>query len=236
MDNSLFPQPLRHFKILTLFPEMFSSLTQSVIGRAVSRNILNIEIVDIREFSLDKHKKCDDKPFGGGAGMVMTPQPAIDAILASDPNHDFLRVYMSPKGSVLSTQKAKTLSQKNLLIFCGHYEGIDQRIIDNYIDMEISIGDYILTGGEIAAMVLLDSVSRFVPSVLGSDVSAEEESFSDGLLEYPHYTRPEDYNGLKVPEVLLSGHHKNIEKWRREQAEILTKRCRPDLIEKKKED
>lgn len=221
--------------ILTLFPEMFAPLNESIIGRAQNKGVLQINTVNIRDFSLDKHLKCDDAPFGGGAGMVMTPQPVCDCIKSVDPEHKAHRIYMSPRGSLLSVTRAREYAGKydRLLILCGHYEGIDQRIIDLYIDEEISIGDFVLTGGELPAMVLCDVVSRFVPGVLGCDASSEDESFSDGLLEYPQYTRPQIYEGLSVPEVLISGHHENIEKWRREQSLEITKRNRPDLLEKK---
>ena len=221
--------------ILTLFPEMFAPVRESILKRACDKGVLEINTVYIRDFSLDKHLKCDDAPFGGGAGMVMTPQPICDCIKSVDPNHEAYRIYMSPRGKILSVPFAKQIAGNydRLLILCGHYEGIDQRIIDLYIDEEISIGDYVLTGGELPAMVLTDVVSRFVPGVLGSEVSSEDESFSDGLLEYPQYTRPQVYEGLEVPEVLLSGHHANIEKWRREKSLEITKQNRPDLLEGK---
>ena len=221
--------------ILTLFPEMFAPLNESILGRAQNKGVLQINTVYIRDFSLDKHLKCDDAPFGGGAGMVMTPQPVCDCIKSVDPEHKAHRIYMSPRGKLLTVPIAREYAQKYdwLVILCGHYEGIDQRIIDLYIDEEISIGDFVLTGGELPAMVLCDVVSRFVPGVLGCDASSEDESFSDGLLEYPQYTRPQTYEGLSVPVVLLSGHHENIEKWRREKSLEITKQNRPDLLEKK---
>ncbi len=221
--------------ILTLFPEMFAPLNESILGRAQNKGVLQINTVYIRDFSLDKHLKCDDAPFGGGAGMVMTPQPVCDCIKSVDPEHKAHRIYMSPRGKLLTVPIAREYAQKYdwLVILCGHYEGIDQRIIDLYIDEEISIGDFVLTGGELPAMVLCDVVSRFVPGVLGCDASSEDESFSDGLLEYPQYTRPQTYEGLSVPDVLLSGHHENIEKWRREKSLEITKQNRPDLLEKK---
>jgi tRNA (guanine37-N1)-methyltransferase len=197
--------------------------------------LITIKIFDIRDYTDNKHKKTDDYPFGGGAGMLMLPQPIFDCMedvtkrCKSKPR----RIYMSPSGKLFDNQTAKRLSnEEELIILCGHYEGIDQRVIDNIIDEEISIGDYILTGGEIAAMALVDSVARFVPNVLGSDESAAVESFQNGLLEYPQYTRPADFRGLKVPEVLLGGNHAEIEKWRRRQALKLTKTRRPDLLEK----
>ena len=221
--------------ILTLFPEMFVPLNESILGRAQNKGVLQINTVYIRDFSLDKHLKCDDAPFGGGAGMVMTPQPVCDCIKSVDPDHKAHRIYMSPRGKLLTVPIAREYAQKYdwLVILCGHYEGIDQRIIDLYIDEEISIGDFVRTGGELPAMVLCDVVTRFVPGVLGCDASSEDESFSDGLLEYPQYTRPQTYEGLSVPEVLLSGHHENIEKWRREKSLEITRQNRPDLLEKK---
>lgn len=218
-------------KVLTLFPEMFDALNHSIIGKAQRSEIVKIEVYDIRKYSKDKHSKCDDSPFGGGAGMVMTPQPIFDAINAVDPDHLSTRIYMSPKGKVLSAQTVKNLgtANKDILILCGHYEGVDQRVLDLCIDVEISIGDYVLTGGELPAMVVIDSILRFVPSVLGSSESAEEESFSSGLLEYPQYTRPQVFNELSVPDVLVSGHHENIKKWRQQQSELLTEKLRPDL-------
>lgn len=221
--------------ILTLFPEMFVPLNESILGRAQNKGVLQINTVYIRDFSLDKHLKCDDAPFGGGAGMVMTPQPVCDCIKSVDPDHKAHRIYMSPRGKLLTVPIAREYARKYdwLVILCGHYEGIDQRIIDLYIDEEISIGDFVLTGGELPAMVLCDVVTRFVPGVLGCDASSEDESFSDGLLEYPQYTRPQTYEGLSVPEVLLSGHHENIEKWRREKSFEITRQNRPDLLEKK---
>ncbi len=218
--------------ILTLFPQMFEPLRQSIIGRAVDNGLLSLNITDIRQYSADKHCKCDDYPFGGGAGMVMMPQPIYDAVAAIDPDHSSRRIYMSPKGKRLTDALAKELafSDKNLLILCGHYEGVDQRVLDLCFDSEISIGDYVLTGGELAAMVTVDALSRFLPGVLGSDTSNIDESITSGRLEYPQYTRPAEFMGLKVPDVLLSGHHANVEKWRNEESEKLTQRLRPDLM------
>lgn len=216
--------------ILTLFPEMFAPLKTSIIGRAVDSGKLAINVTDIREYTLDKHKKCDDAPFGGGAGMVMTPQPIKDAILAVDPNHEALRVYMSPKGKTLSQKVVLDYARKDRLLFlCGHYEGIDQRVLDLYIDEELSIGDYVLTGGELAAMVVTDAVSRYVDGVINGD-SLAQESFSENLLEYPQYTRPVEFEGLIVPEVLRSGNHGEIEKWRKAKALEITREKRPDLL------
>lgn len=217
--------------VLTLFPEMFSALTSSVIGRAIDGGVVSLNVTDIRTYSKDKHLKCDDYPYGGGAGMVMTPQPIFDAVKAVDPEHKCRRIYLSPKGERLTAKKARELSSyDNLLFWCGHYEGVDQRAIDLCADEELSIGDYVLTGGELAAMVAIDALLRFVPGVLGSEESAEDESFSFGTLEYPQYTRPRVFEGMEVPEVLVSGHHENVAKWRREQSELITNRLRPDLV------
>ena len=223
------------FNVLTLFPEMFMSLQESIIGKATEKGIIDINLINIRDFSKNKHKKVDDTPYGGGAGMVMMPDVVYDAynsiIAKSKCNEKIRTIYMSPQGKKLDQKKVEELSkEKQIIILCGHYEGIDQRVIDEIVDEEISIGDYVLTGGELPAMVLIDSVSRYVQGVLKED-STKEESFSQGLLEYPQYTRPEIFNGKQVPEVLLTGHHKNIEKWRREQSVINTLLKRPDLLE-----
>ncbi len=219
--------------ILTLFPEMFAPLASSIIGRAAESGKININIVNIRDYSQDKHLKCDDYPFGGGAGMVMMPQPIASAISAVDPEHVARRIYMSPKGRVFSQQKAFELSAlDDILLLCGHYEGVDQRVLDMYIDEEISIGDYVLTGGELPAMVVCDAVARYVDGVLAAG-SLVDESFADGGLEYPQYTRPAVFNGVSVPDVLLSGDHAKIAKWRREEGLKLTKKLRPDLLQGK---
>lgn len=216
--------------ILTLFPDMFAPLHGSITGRAEKAGIVSIAAEDIRLHTKDKHFKCDDVPYGGGAGMVMTPQPIVDCVRAVDPDHAARRIYMSPRGRRFSTEIAAELAKEERLLFlCGHYEGVDQRAIDICGFEELSIGDYILTGGELAAMVVIDALLRFVPGVLGSDSSTEEESFSDGLLEYPQYTRPAVFEGIPVPEILLSGHHENIAKWRRQLSEELTAVRRPDL-------
>lgn len=216
--------------ILTLFPEMFGALSESIIGRAREKNLIEINVINIRDFSKDKHKKCDDAPFGGGAGMVMTPQPLFDAI-TSVKTKDSLVILTSPRGQTFNQKLCKELSNFNHLIFvCGHYEGIDERIIELCIDREISIGDFVLTGGEIPAMAMVDAISRYVDGVLGNGQSLEEESFSSGLLEYPQYTRPAEFMGLKVPDVLLSGNHAEIAKFRKEQAEKITKSRRPDML------
>ncbi len=219
--------------ILTLFPEMFAPLKTSIIGKAAENGVLDIRVTDIREYTKDKHHKCDDYPFGGGAGMIMLPQPIFDAVNAVDPERKSLRIYMSPKGKTLDMSLVKRLAGEkcDLLLLCGHYEGVDQRVLDLCFDEEISIGDYVLTGGELPAMVLVDSVARYVDGVLGSESSVIEETFSDNTLEYPQYTRPQIFEGIPVPEVLLSGHHANIEKWRKEQSRMLTEKLRPDLLE-----
>ena len=221
-------------ELLTIFPEMFESfLSASIIGRAREAGLLDIHATDIRPYSQNKHKNTDDYPFGGGAGMLMLAQPIADAMKAvTRPPFQGKRIYMSPRGMPLTQALAQQLSQEErLVILCGHYEGVDQRVLDKYIDMEISVGDYVLTGGETAAMVLIDCVSRLVPGVLGSTESAGDESFSnDGLLEYPQYTRPRVFEDMEVPEVLLNGDHKKISQWRREQALLATARMGPDLL------
>ena len=221
------------FDILTLFPEMFNPLYESVIGRAVKNGIIDINITNIRDFSKDKHKKVDDTPYGGGAGMVIRPDVVYDAYTAIK-NDDAKLIYMSPQGKVLDQKKVVDLSkEKHIILLCGHYEGIDQRVLDEIVDEEISIGDYVLTGGEIPAMVLIDSVSRYIEGVINFE-STSEESFSKGLLEYPQYTRPENFLGIQVPEILKSGHHENIEKWRRKEAIKTTYIKRPELLKKAK--
>lgn len=221
-------------KILTIFPEMFESVFgTSILKRALEAGLLDIECFDIRPFSDRKHKNTDDAPFGGGAGMVMMPQPIADAMkFAMGNEFHGKRIFLGPRGKTLNQAKVKELSgEEELILLCGHYEGVDQRVLDRYIDEEISIGDYILTGGELAAMVLVDSVARLIPGVLGCEESPEEESFSDGLLEYPQYTRPRVWEGEEVPEVLLNGYHAKINEWRREQSLAITLKMRPDLLE-----
>ncbi|MDE7380019.1 MAG: tRNA (guanosine(37)-N1)-methyltransferase TrmD [Clostridia bacterium] len=216
--------------ILTLFPDMFAPLKESIIGRAVGKGSIEIEVINIRDYSEDKHKKCDDYPFGGGAGMVMMPQPIGSAVEAVDPDHEALRIYTSPKGKTFTQSLACQLAERDkLVILCGHYEGVDQRVLDMYFDCEISIGDYVLTGGELPAMVICDCVARYVDGVISAG-SLVDESFSDGLLEYPQYTRPAVYKGEEVPAVLLSGNHAEVDKWRREQSEKITKERRPDIL------
>ncbi len=222
-------------RVLTLFPKMFDCLGESIIGRAINKGVIDFKAVDIREYSADKkHFKCDDSPYGGGAGMVMCAQPIYDCIQSVDPNHEYLRVYMSPKGETFCDASARKLALcDSILILCGHYEGVDQRVIDLCIDKEISVGDYILSGGEIAAMAVIDATARFVDGVLGKSESHEDESFSDGLLEYPQYTRPPEFMGLKVPEVLLNGNHGEVNKFRRAKSEELTRARRADLLDKR---
>lgn len=222
--------------ILTLFPEMFEPLKQSILKRATESGLLEINILNIRDFSKDKHKKCDDYTFGGGPGMLMMPQPIYDAITSIQGYEKALKIYMSPKGETFSQKKSQFLAKNydHLILLCGHYEGVDERIIELLIDEEISIGDYVLTGGELPAMVLVDAVSRHIAGVLGGEESAEIESFSDGLLEYPQYTKPREFMGISVPEVLVSGDHAKIDKWRREQSEKITKQRRPDLFDDEK--
>ena len=219
-------------KVLTLFPEMFESvLSSSILGRAVEAGHLEIELINIRDYSQNKHKNTDDYPFGGGAGMVMMPQPVVDAIEANS-EAGMRRIYMSPRGRTLTQKVVEEYAKCDSLLFlCGHYEGVDQRALDLCIDEELSIGDYVLTGGELGAMVAIDSVARLIPGVLGCDASSEDESFSMGLLEYPQYTRPADYRGMKVPEVLLGGVHKDIEAWRRREALEITRSRRPEMLE-----
>lgn len=218
------------FDVLTLFPEMFEAINYSILGKAQEKDLIKVNITNIRDFSENKHKKVDDTPYGGGAGMVMMPDVVYRAY-KSVYTPKAKVIYMSPQGKKLDQSKVEELSKnEHLIILCGHYEGIDQRILDKIVDEEISIGDYVLTGGELPAMVLIDSVSRYVEGVLKGD-SIKEESFSQGLLEYPQYTRPEIFENEKVPEVLLSGHHENIEKWRKEKALQITYQKRPDLLE-----
>lgn len=215
--------------ILTLFPEMFEALNHSIIKRGKENNLFEINIINIRDFSTDPHKKCDDYPYGGGAGMVMMAQPIVDAF-NSIKSDNCKVLYTSPRGKTFNQNISKNLAQnEHIIILCGHYEGVDQRAIEILNAEEISIGDYVLTGGEIPAMAIVDSLVRNIEGVI-SKQSLEEESFSNGLLEYPQYTRPEIYQGKKVPEVLLSGHHKNIQDWRKQQSILITKKNRPDLL------
>ena len=225
-----------NFHILTLFPDMvMQGLSTSIIGRAKDRGLLSIEAVNIRDYTLERHKKVDDYPYGGGAGMLMQAQPVYDAwkSVVDRIGYKPRTVYLTPQGPTFTQPMAKDLAQeKDLILLCGHYEGIDERVLEEIVTDYVSIGDYVLTGGELPAMVIIDAVSRLIPGVLHNDTSAEFESFQDNLLEYPQYTRPEEWHGKKVPEILLSGHHANIEKWRREQSVIRTAERRPDLLEK----
>lgn len=224
------------FDVLTLFPEMFEIMNSSIIGRAIQNKLIDLNLINFREFSKDKQKHVDDTPYGGGAGMVIKPEPIYDAYtsIVRDLDYKPKVIYMSPKGKLFNQQMTRELSKEDhLIILCGHYEGVDERVIEEIVDEEISIGDYVLTGGELPAMVVIDAISRNIDGVLKEE-SVEDESFSDGLLEYPQYTRPEIFLGRNVPEVLLSGHHANIEKWRLEKSIEITKNRRPDLIERRK--
>lgn len=217
------------FDVLTLFPEMFEPLKHSIIERASKQNFIDINFINIRDFSKDKHKKVDDTPYGGGAGMVVRADVVYDAY-QSVKDESSKVIYLSPQGKKLNQSKVQELSkEKHLILLCGHYEGIDQRVLDEIVDEEISIGDYVLTGGELPAMVLIDSVSRYVEGVLSTD-STKEESFSQGLLEYSQYTRPEEFLGKTVPEVLTSGNHQKIDEWRRRSSLINTFLKRPELL------
>ena len=219
--------------VLTIFPEMYSPLKESLVGKALEKGLVRVDIVNIRDYSANKHKKTDDYPFGGGAGMVMTPQPIHDAINAVDPERRALRIYMSPKGKTLDQETVVRLaSADELLLLNGAYEGVDQRVIDLDIDEELSIGDYVLTSGDLASMVVIDALMRYIPGVLGSEESTSEESFSEPLLEYPQCSGPQNCMGLEVPEVLISGHHAQIAAWRLKESIKLTEQRRPDLIEK----
>lgn len=221
-------------KVLTIFPEMLRPMLEtSILKRAIEQGIIEVDLVDIRPYSALKHKNTDDYPFGGGPGMVMLAQPIVDAV-EDNAGEGFSgkRLYLSPRGRTFNQKMAEELArEEELLLLCGHYEGVDQRALDLVIDEEVSIGDYVLTGGELGALVVIDAVARLIPGVLGSDESSQDESFSSGLLEYPQYTRPREFRGLEVPEVLLSGDHAKIERWRKEQAIELTLRRRPEMLE-----
>ena len=218
------------FDVLTLFPEMFEPLKQSIIGRATDKGLIDINLINIRDYSEDKHKKVDDAPYGGGAGMVLKPDVVYNAFMDIEKREKTRVIYLSPQGNVLNHNKVVELSkEEHLILLCGHYEGIDQRVIDEIVDEEISIGDYVLTGGEIPAMVVIDGVSRYIEGVLNTE-SGKEESFTSGLLEYPQYTRPEIFLNNKVPEILISGHHENINKWRKKQSLKNTFFKRPELL------
>lgn len=230
-----------HFYILTLFPDMvMNGLTDSIIGRAMKNGYLEIEAVNIRDYAFNKHQSVDDYPYGGGAGMLMQAEPVYQAysavlekIKSENPEAQPRVVYLSPQGGTFSQEMAEDYAkEEDVILLCGHYEGIDERVLEEIVTDYVSIGDYVLTGGELPAMVMIDTISRLIPGVLHNDVSAEFDSFQDNLLEYPQYSRPEEWHGKKVPEVLLSGHHANIEKWRHEQSLIRTAKNRPDLLEK----
>ncbi len=225
-----------NFHILTLFPDMVSGgLSTSIIGRAADRGLLDIECINIRDYTLDKHKKVDDYPYGGGAGMVMQAQPVYDAWHAVVERIGYRprTVYLTPQGSVFSQPKAKELArEQDLILLCGHYEGIDERVLEEIVTDYISIGDYVLTGGELPAMVLVDAISRMVPGVLTNDASGSSESLEGNLLEYPQYSRPEEWKGKKVPPILLSGDHAKVDAWRRQQSILRTAKRRPDLLKK----
>ncbi len=218
--------------ILTLFPEMFDIFNQSIIGKAKEKEIVSINTWNIRDYTKDKHRKVDDYPYGGGAGMVMAAQPVVDCIRKVKDQNRGKIIFLGPRGKTFNQEMAKELSTEEELVFlCGHYEGIDERIY-KHIDMEVSLGDFVLTGGEMACIPVVDSILRLVPGVLASSESFTEESFYSGALEYPHYTRPAVFEGYAVPEVLMSGHHENVRKWRRAQSLIITRERRPDLFEK----
>lgn len=227
-----------NYHVLTLFPQMIiDGLSTSIIGRAIENNLISLEAIDIRAFSTNKHKKVDDYPYGGGAGMVMQAEPVYLAYQhVTDKIGKKPRVvFLTPQGKVFNQEIAQDLAKEEDLVFlCGHYEGIDERVLEEIVTDHISIGDYVLTGGELPAMVMIDAIARLVPGVLNNEVSAEFESFQDNLLEYPQYSRPVEWRGKKVPDVLLSGHHGNVDKWRREQSILRTKQRRPDLLEKAK--
>lgn len=221
------------FHFLTVFPEYFGVLDYGIIGRAAREGRFSVNVVNIRDYSTDKHRKTDDYPYGGGAGMVMTPDPIVRAMEAADPDHKALRIYMSPKGEPFKQSMAKELAAYDELLFlCGGYEGVDERAIELTVDREISIGDYVLTGGELPALVVMNAVARYIDGVLGSSESTVEESFSSGLLEYPQYTRPQVYRGLSVPDVLVSGNHAEVDAWRARKSLEITKARRPDLLDK----
>lgn len=218
--------------ILTLFPEMFAPLKVSMLGRAVEKGLIDVRLTDIRDFTKDKHNRTDDYPFGGGQGMVMMADPIFGTLQSVSAKNKKI-IYMSPKGQILNQKKIRELSKlEEIVVLCGHYEGIDERIIDYWDIEEISIGDYILTGGEPAAIVLVDSIARMIPGVLSKEESVMEESIYSGLLEYPQYTQPRSYEGMDVPDVLLSGHHENIHLWKSEESLRITRKRRPDLFEK----
>lgn len=218
--------------ILTLFPDMFNIFSHSIMGRAMENNILDIKAINMRDYTLNKHNRVDDSPYGGGAGMVISPQPVVDAIRDVKKSKNTKVIFLGPRGKTFNQELANELAKEKELIFvCGHYEGIDERVY-KYFDMEISLGDFVLTGGEMAAIPVIDGICRLIPGVLGKEESFMDESFYDGTLEYPQYTRPLEFEGDEVPAILLSGHHENIRKWRRQKSLLITKERRPDLFEK----
>lgn len=223
-----------NFYVLTLFPDMIDQIVaSSIIGRAIEKQVISVKTVNIRDYTLDKHKKVDDYPYGGGAGMLMTPQPVYDCwkAVVEQIGHPVRTVYLTPQAKVFTQGDARELAlEEDLILLCGHYEGIDERVLEEIVTDYISIGDYVLTGGELPAAILIDAISRMVPGTLSNADSGVDESFSENLLEYPQYTRPEEWNGKKVPAILLSGHHANVEAWRKEQAIARTKERRPDLL------
>lgn len=224
------------FDILTLFPDMFRAvLGDSIIKRAAEKGLVELNFIDIRDFTLNKHKKVDDYPYSGGGGMLMMPQPVYDAYMSVAGGLDYkpFTIYMSPQGKVFNQSMAVDYSKfKHIVILCGHYEGIDQRVLDMIVDAEVSIGDFVLTGGEIPAMAIVDSISRMIPGVLANENSYSDESHFSGLLEYPQYTRPEEFMGVKIPEVLISGHHAKINEWKRQESLRATLKKRPDMLKK----
>lgn len=223
-----------HYHVLTLFPEMIEQgLNTSILGKALDKDLITLEAINIRDYTTNKHHKVDDYPYGGGAGMVMQAQPIYDAYKSIEERIECKPrvIYLTPQGKVFNQEMAKEFAREEHLVFlCGHYEGVDERVLEEIVTDEVSIGDYVLTGGELPAMVMIDAISRMVPEVLNNEDSAEFDSFHDNLLEYPQYSRPEIWNGKQVPPILLSGHHANVEKWRREQSIIRTLERRPDLL------
>jgi tRNA (guanine37-N1)-methyltransferase len=224
------------FEVLTLFPGLIEGpLNESILKRGREKGLLNVAVRNIRDYTEDKHKKADDSPYGGGAGMVLKPEPiynALEAVRAARPGEKLLTILLSPQGRIFDQKRAEQLSEERrcIVLLCGHYEAIDERIIDTFIDEELSIGDYVLTGGELAALVVIDAAARLLPGVLGDEESSYRDSFGEGILDHPHYTRPADFRGMKVPDVLLSGNHAEIDKWRRREALRATLLKRPDLI------
>lgn len=227
---------MMRFDVLTLFPEMLEAvLGASIIGRARDKGLIELNFINIRDYSANKHRKVDDTPYSGGGGMLMQPQPIYDAYMSVAEGLDYkpFTIYMSPQGKIFNQGHAVKLAEhKHIVLLCGHYEGVDQRVLDEIVDMELSIGDFVLTGGEIPAMTVIDAVARLIPGVLASETSYENESHYSGLLEYPQYTKPQEWHGKRIPEVLISGHHANIEKWKHEQSLLNTLIKRPDMLER----